>query len=300
MVKGILDYQRAYGKVVEELKSKEKVLAIFVYGSMISGDLWEGSNIDLLVVYDEDFDNLKDINSEVNEVPIHMKLLNKKIFNREISEYGRKDGIKNTLLSSKTIYCIDKEVSDLYSKNLYIMEDDKDKWALVYLGEILKEIGICKKYIKNSGLYAAYEGILKVVHNISNIILILNSYRVNKDPISMACHLDDELNNKLNALLYDENKEERINDMILYVENYIRHNLDLITKELLNFFKNNNKKYSSYELKNTEKFKDYKIRMEDILLLLNENEYILADYRDFKDSNKKSIIKEKVYYYKSR
>lgn len=296
MIKTILDYQKAYSKIIDELKSKEKVLAIFVYGSMITGDLWEGSNIDLIVVYNENFKELKDSYLEENDVPIHVKLLNKKIFNDSINEYGCKNAIKTTLLSSKIIYCIDKEVSDLYEKNLYIMEDDKDLWGLVYLGDVVKDIGICKKYIENSGLYAAYEGTLKVVHNISNIILILNSYRVNKDPISMACHLDEILDEKLKNLLYDENKEEKIKDIIKYSEDYINKNLDLITRELLIFLKDNKKKFSSFELKNDEKFENYKIRMEDVLSLLNKNGIISKEYRDLKDLNKKSIIKEKVYY----
>lgn len=296
MIKTILDYQKSYNKIIEDLKLKDKVLAIFVYGSMITGDLWEGSNIDLIVVYDEDFKVLRDSYLEINEVPIHLKLINKNIFNKAINEYGRKNALKTTLLSSKIIYCIDKEVSELYERNLYIMEEDKDLWGLVYLGDIIKDIGICKKYIKNSGLYAAYEGALKVVNNISNIILTVNSYRVSKDPISMACHLDENLDEKFRNLLYDKNKEEKIKEIIEYSEDYINTNLDLITKEVLIFLKNNKSKYSSFELKNNEKFENYKIRMEDILSLLNEKGIILKDYRDLKDKNKKSIIKEKVYY----
>ena len=296
VIKTILDYQKAYSKIIDDLKSKDKVLAIFVYGSMITGDLWEGSNIDLIVFYDEDFKILRDSHIEVNEVPIHIKLINKNIFNKAINEYGTKNGLKTTLLSSKIIYCIDKDISDLYERNLYIMEEDKDLWGLVYLGDIIKDIGICKKYLKNSGLYAAYEAALKVVNNISNIILTVNSYRVSKDPISMACHLDENLDKKFRELLYDENKEEKIKEVIEYSEDYINKNLDLITKELLNFLNENKKKFSSFELKNHEKIESYKIRMEDILSLLSEKGVILKDYRELKDKSKKLIIKEKVYY----
>jgi len=296
VIKTILDYQKAYSKIIDDLKLKDKVLAIFVYGSMITGDLWEGSNIDLIAVYDEDFKVLRDSYLEINEVPIHIKLINKNIFNKAVNEYGSKNALKTTLLSSRIIYCVDKEVSDLYERNLYIMEEDKDLWGLVYLGDIIKDIGICKKYIKNSGLYAAYEGALKVVNNISNIILTVNSYRVSKDPISMACHLDENLDEKFRNLLYDKNKEDKIKEIIEYSENYINENLDLITKELLIFLKENNSKFSPFELKNNEKFKSYNIRMEDILSLLNKKDIVLKDYRDLKDSNKKSIIKEKVYY----
>lgn len=46
MAKTILDYQIAFNKTVESLKVKKEVLALFVFGSIMNGDLWEQSDID--------------------------------------------------------------------------------------------------------------------------------------------------------------------------------------------------------------------------------------------------------------
>ncbi|MDD3225178.1 MAG: nucleotidyltransferase domain-containing protein [Clostridium sp.] len=50
MGKSILQYQRVFTRVVEKLKENSDVLAVTVFGSMVSGDLWEESDIDLLLI----------------------------------------------------------------------------------------------------------------------------------------------------------------------------------------------------------------------------------------------------------
>ena len=45
------------------------------------------------------------------------------------------------------IYSIDDEITDLYQKIIYMIDSDKGRLNLVYLGNFFKEIGICKKYI---------------------------------------------------------------------------------------------------------------------------------------------------------
>ncbi len=50
----IIKYQTAFNNVVDRLKNNESVLAVMVFGSMVTGDLWEESDIDLFVVMNED------------------------------------------------------------------------------------------------------------------------------------------------------------------------------------------------------------------------------------------------------
>ena len=61
MSKSILDYQKSSQKLINVLKVNKRVLAIFAFGSIISGDLWEESDIDLFIVYKDVFDEVRDI-----------------------------------------------------------------------------------------------------------------------------------------------------------------------------------------------------------------------------------------------
>ncbi|ASW42528.1 nucleotidyltransferase domain-containing protein [Clostridium isatidis] len=292
----IIQYQNAYNKIIKTIRGNKNTLAIFVYGSMVNGDIWDGSDIDLLVVYKKDFDNIRDIYSEVNKVPVHIKILSKASLIKYYFQNTNKEAIDNTLMSSKLVYSNDFEISDIYQKKVYLADNNKEKWYLVYLGNLLKEIGICKKYLSNGGIYTAYEVLFRALNSFCNIYLSLNNYRVSKDAINMVSKLNDEFDEKVRGLLYSENKEEYILKLIETIEKYIVSNLDILGKEVIDFLANNKEKYSSYDIKHHINFKSFNIRMEDVLKKLAQYNLIEKTQKEFKDSEGNIVAKENIYY----
>ena len=51
-----------------------------VFGSMVTGDLWEESDIDLFVVLNKNMDEIKNIYTEEKGIAVHIKLMSKEKF----------------------------------------------------------------------------------------------------------------------------------------------------------------------------------------------------------------------------
>lgn len=298
MAKSVADYQNAYKEITEILKKNTNILSIFVFGSMVSGDLWEGSNIDLFAIYNDDFDDIRDVHSEVLEIPVHIKFLSKESFKTYYNESGKINLIKDYLISSRLIYSIDNEITDLYQKIIYMIDSDKGRWNLVYLGNFLKEILICKKYLSKGSRYTAHELLIRALNNFSMIYLSINGYNVSKDSLSMACNLNDDLNDRVKKLLYSDVSDVSIKDLIKYMEFYLEYNMEKITKDLVEFIKKQDKPLSSHEIKIDPYFKNFKIKVEEILKILYEKNIINKEKREFRDSNGSLLAMENVYSYK--
>lgn len=299
MAKSIIDYQNAYKEITETLKKNDNILSIFIFGSMVSGDLWEGSNIDLFVIYKEDFDEIRDVYSEVSEIPIHIKLMSKELFEKYYNEAGKREVIKNSLISSKMIYSIDDDITDLYQKIIYMIDSDKGRLNLVYLGNFFKEIGICKKYIGKGSIYTAHELLLRALNNFSMLFLSINGYTVSKDSLTMACNLNDILNDKVKNLIYKEVDDINIKELLDYMENYLEYNIEKASMDLINFIKNENRSLSAYDIKINPYFKNFKIKIEEILKVLCKNNIIIQEKREFRDSKGNFLAMENVYSYKN-
>ena len=80
MLQSIVNYQKACEKLITTLRNNKNVLTVFAFGSIVNGDLWEESDIDLFVVYKNCFNEIRDIYSEISEIPVHIKVLNKDKF----------------------------------------------------------------------------------------------------------------------------------------------------------------------------------------------------------------------------
>lgn len=132
MLKVILDYQKASEKLINLLQANSKVLAVFAFGSIVNGDLWEESDIDIFVVYKDQFNNMRDVYSQILDIPVHMKILNKEKFLELYENNGEKGEIRKMLISSKLVFSRDKEIEILFNKAKYSMDKLVEIWNLVY------------------------------------------------------------------------------------------------------------------------------------------------------------------------
>lgn len=298
MEKTIIEYQNAFSEITEGLKKNKDIVAIFVFGSMVTGDLWEGSDIDLFVICNEAFHKVRDVYTEVLQIPVHSKFLSKKRFIESYEGEGIKGTIRNTLISSKLIYSKDEDISNIYSDTRYSINLDRDRWNLVYLGNVLKDIGVCKKYLHTGGLYTSYEVLVRVLDNFSKLYLNTKGYVVSKDSLKMACNLSDSFDNLVQELFSSNIDKRTIENTLKFIENHLNYTVKETVKLLLDFLEEKSEYLSSYEIEKDNLFINFNIRIEYILKYLYSKDLVNREFRDFNDPLGNKLSDENVYAYK--
>lgn len=292
----IIRYQAAFNNVIHRLKSNESVLAVMVFGSMVTGDLWEESDIDLFVVVDEDI-KVEKIYTQEDDVPIHVKIIDKKNLNK-VYEFDLRGGKAHRIFaSSRLVFSKDRSISSWYDRGRYYPDVDRERWNLVYLGDIYKYIGVCKKYLKNKGIYTAYSDAVQLIEAFSKLYVNFSGYMISKDVIKMATSLDDNFKIIVDNLFFNkDNVEESINKLIEYINLYLNENIRNITSLLLNYMKERDTFLSSEDISKDGLFKSYSISMEDTLLYLYYKNIIKKQSRKLKNKNDELFLEENVYY----
>lgn len=287
----IVEYQKAFSSIKEDLEKNKHVLAVLAYGSMVSGDLWEGSNIDLLVVIDNLINDIKDINLTLNEVPIHLKLISK---NNLMNNSNKK--IDEILITSRLIICNDLSIRKIHDELRYVPDIEKEKMNLVYLGETLKAINVLNKYLYNNRRYTAFELSLKAMESFAKLYINNNGYLVSKDSINMAISLNDSFKEIVDKIFFEQvNKEEAIKEMITYIKNYLNVNLKQSSRILIDYIKDKDNWVTPQLLKEEELFKGLYINMEVILNELYKNK--ILNRKILEQSLNGFRYKENVYFY---
>lgn len=298
MAKSILDYQKSSEKLINILKVNKKVLAIFAFGSIISGDLWEESDIDLFVVYEDVFEEVRDIYSEILDIPVHMKVLNKEKFLASYESDGNKGLIRNLLISSKIIFSRDDEIESIFNKAKYSLDKYREIWNLVYLGDAIKDIRVTKKYLQNDNTFTSYEVLIRTLDNFAKLYLNLNGYTVSKDAVKMATNLNNRFNAIVEKLFNNKCTKESIQETVDYIENFLDENINEASKFLLDYLFEKNMFLSSYEIKNSDLFKEFNIKIEDILKALYKRKLVAKETKKLDLPSNEKLISENVYSYK--
>lgn len=298
MLKAILNYQKASEKLINSLKSNRKVLAVFAFGSIVNGDLWEESDIDIFVVYKDQFYNIRDVHSEILDIPVHMKVLCKDKFMELYDNNGKKGEIRNMLTSSKLVFSRDEEIEVLFNKAKYSMDKFTEIWNMVYLGNLIKDLGVSKKYLYNDKLVTSFEVLIRALDSFSKLYLNISGYTASKDAIKMTMNLNNRFNTLVENLIQKDLKHEYINDLVTYIDNYLDENISIASKFLLNYLEEKNTYLSSYEIKNDEIFNQFDIKIEEILKELFKYGFIEKKSRKLELPAREKLINENVYAYR--
>jgi predicted nucleotidyltransferase len=297
MKKSIAQYQKAFNDVLDKLKSNDYVLAVMVFGSMVTGDLWEESDIDIFVIVEKEPFQIKNIYTEENGIEIHIKLMSKDKF-LQLHESDLRGGfIHRIFASSRLVFSKDLEVTNKYNSGRFYPDVDRERWNLVYLGSVIKSIGLCKKYISNDSLYTAYSLCVRCIEEYAKLFVNSSGYMISKDAMNMAMNLNDEFKDCVEKLFFkNEGSEQVLSDTVAFIQDSVNKNLKSYIALLVNFIKDEDSFLSAEDIRVSELFNCFEIEFEEILNYLYLKNIVKKEKRDYKDSYGNELIKENVYY----
>ncbi|WP_139375968.1 nucleotidyltransferase domain-containing protein [Clostridium oryzae] len=298
MSNSILQYQKAFNNIVEKLKNNEDILAVLVFGSMVTGDLWKESDIDLFVVVKNGPDTVENIYTEEKGIPLHLKFLNKQAFTDMYENNAGGGFIHRVLASSRLVFSKDIDITSTYNSGRYYQDFDRERWNIVYFSRLLNNIDLCKKYLSSGREYTAYIFSMMCIDDYSRLYVNYSGHMISRDALSVALNLNDTLKIYVDKFLLDKDEtvENRINGLLDYINQEIDDNIKTITGFLIEYMQKSEVKMSSEQIKRDELFRSFDIDMEEILNELYKRNIIKKDTRDLCIGTTEVILKENVYY----
>jgi len=297
MKKTIMQYQKAFNSVIDRIKIDESVLSVMIFGSMVTGDLWEESDIDFFVIVNEDFGKIRDIYAEEEGIPVHVKLMGKETFIRIYSETLKGGYIHRIFSSSRLLFSKDMDITIRYDGGRFFPDVDRERWGMYFLGRLLKDIGVCKKYLASNGIYTSYSTAIRCIEKYSRLFVNSSGYMISKDVMTIALNLNENFKICVDKLFFDNsNTAETIQETITFLEESINSSIKSNCALLLNYMREKDSFLSAEEIMGEALFKEFDIDMEELLNKLWERDIIKKENRDFKIDEDKILFKQNVYY----
>jgi len=297
MTKTILQYQNAFNSVVDRIKVDESVLSVMVFGSMVTGDLWEESDIDLFVIVKENFEKIRDIYTQEKDVPVHIKLMGKEKFILIYSDNLKGGYIHRIFSSSRLVFSKDMDITVRFDGGRFFPDIDRERWGMCYLGKLLKDMGVCKKYLWSDGIYTSYTTAIRCIEKYSRLFINSSGYMISKDVLAMSMNLNEDFKQCVDKLFFEKsNIAETIQETMNFLEGSINSSIKSNCALLLNYMREQDKFLSAEEIMEEELFVDFDIDMEELLNKLWERDIIKKESRDFKIDKEKVLFKQNVYF----
>lgn len=288
-------YQEAYESTLNKLVNNSQVIAIVVYGSMISGDIWEESDIDFLVIAKEK-NRAEHIYSKILNIPIHINYISKDNFIDAYKNLLKGGTFHKAFFTGKLVYCSDGEIEEIHMSTRFYKDRDRDVRNIEILCNLINSMHYTKKYYTTGKLETAYQWCMEVLTNYARLLMSLNGHITDKDILSFAVAVDKNIEYLFNRLNMDISVDEKVNVVLWNVGSFIENNIQNISKLIIEFLKKSKFPLSVEDLKNTRDFKQIDGDLSMLLDKLSQMGIIKENTRKCTTYGDEFLIDETVYF----
>ncbi|MBP8312391.1 DNRLRE domain-containing protein, partial [Clostridium neonatale] len=143
-------------------------------------------------------------------------------------DYDSNDNNSNDLPPNNNNFNeIIEKIDNIYNKAKYTLDKHIGLYNLVYLGSLIKNLRVSKKYLQNNNLFTSYEVLIRALDSFSKLYLNLNGYTVSKDAVKMTMNLNNQFNILIEKLFSSGEMKENINNTIMYIEDFLDMNINV-------------------------------------------------------------------------
>lgn len=291
----IKEYQEAYTDVLEKLKKNSQIIAVVVYGSIIYGDIWEGSDIDFMVITKEK-NKVESIYSKVLNVPIHIYYISKDIFIDSYKNLLKGGTFHKAFFAGRLVFCSDSDIKNIHLSTRFYGDRDKNARNIELLCHLLNSIHYARKYQSVGKPETAYQWCFEILKNYARLLMSMKGHITDKDILSLAVSMNDEIDYLFKLLNSNMEIKDKIDGILDTAEKYVDSNIETISKPVIEFLRNKKEMSSVQEIKNSDDFRQIDGDLNLLLEVLSSRRIIKQGMRRYVSYGDEYLIDEVVYY----
>jgi len=288
-------YQEAYEKAFNKLKNNSNVIAIIVYGSIVSGDLWEESDIDFFVITKEQ-NKMINIYSKINNVPVQVNYVSKDIFIESYKNLLKGGTFHKAFFTGKLVYCLDDDIKDIYNSIRFYYDRDRSIRNIEILCNILNCLHYSRKYYVTGKYETSFQWIVDLITNFARLQLNMMGHITDKDILSFAVNMDENIERLFDVINSGITLKEKISIIIESVCKYLDQNIEDISYPIIEFLKEKKDFVSVNDIKSADEFRQIDGNLNLLLEFLAKKGLINQTLRSLKTRGDEELIEEIVYY----
>jgi predicted nucleotidyltransferase len=231
-------FDTALEMFIDRIKSDTSILAVFVLGSYTNGVLWEKSDIDMVIVTNEERVLQDLIIIHENGVQINAYLISRNSYRRNQQRFLQGSMMHHMLSTSKLIYSIEKGISNFNRDMFSVADRDKELQIMLSCEFLVGCLHKLKKslYVENS-MEKAFSWLILATTHLSRILIFLKGKIPGRDVITQAKEISDQ--RILNDIVMDVFKVgysgENLESSINMIETFLIKNLNSFYKPLYEY-----------------------------------------------------------------
>lgn len=231
-------FDKALELFLNRIETDNSILAVFVLGSYTNGIVWEKSDIDMVIVTNEERVLQDLIVIRENDVQINAYIISRNDYRRNQQRFLQGSISHHMLSTSKLIHSSDRGISEFNRDMFSVAERDKELQILVRSEMLVSNINKLKKtlYIEES-LENSFNWLILASQEIARILIFLEGKIPGRDILTQAQEVTKHeiLENIINNVFKKGFSKENVGYALNLIEDFLIKNTKQFFKPLFDY-----------------------------------------------------------------
>lgn len=230
-------YEEALSAFVEKVERDPYILAAILFGSLSYDEVWEKSDIDIMLVGRDEKNIEKGCYLVENGINIHAFIIPRSKFRRMIEGSLQSSFTHSSFVKSRLLFTKDETIRELYENKDHLGAKDREIQLLRASTGVLPYLMKAEKwfYVKRDLDYS-FLWVMKLVDGLAQIETFLNKRIAGREVIQQAMQFNPSFFGAVYTDLINQKKTPKaIQTALTLINQYLEDRVDVLFKPLLDY-----------------------------------------------------------------
>lgn len=243
-------YEEALESFVARVKQDRYIVAAILFGSLAYDDVWEKSDIDMLLIVRDDKADDRFYTLVENGISIHTNLVTRSKFKATFERALQGTWAQSVLARSTLLFSTDETLQAYYENVRHVGSRDREMQMLTALNPVLSLLTKAEKWlvVKNDPIYS-FLYMMNLITFLANVEVLWHADVPGREVIQQAITYNPEFFIPLYTDLAQQPKDaEAMRQAIQKIYGYIEEKQEVLFRPILNYLSEAGSVRSSTEI----------------------------------------------------
>lgn len=233
-------FDNALEAFVEFIQQDKSIQVALLFGSLVEGNVWEKSDVDIILVSNDEKNPYKFYWLEQDDLNFQVTIYSRNRFKRMFEQNLSGSWFQHMLSTCKILFSEDETINEYVQQIQSPGKRDVEMQILYIIAMILGNLEKAEKYLRNKNdVVQSYLFISRLLDHLAQVVVLLNGEIPGREVIEQALKYEAEMFTRILTRVIEEKTDtEKMYDIIDLIKTYVVEKTEIIFRPVIDYFKN--------------------------------------------------------------
>lgn len=232
-------YEATLESFIQQVKQDEYIVAAILFGSLAKGEVWEKSDIDLVLITKDVHTPYKDLWITENGINIQVSVFSRNQFIRSRQRALHGSTTHHVYTTSKILFSEDTSIKEFLESMHKIGLRDLQLQMLYIVSMVIGDVEKAEKFlVLRNDVAQSYLFITRLLDRLAQIVVLLNREIPGREAVEQAAKYKPELFTEIfTKVVIGKADKEKLQTIIEKVRNYLAEETPIIFRLVIDYLR---------------------------------------------------------------